>query len=189
MSKPLFTVPHSARFWGLMAVAAGLSFSGVSAADVLTVPGSACTAINPAQSQQMEWRDYGVINRDPSRALFVTCPVTRNRGDFTDDQSRLGAAALVFNADDPGLPAKEISCRFKEFVGGNAVRGRTENMDVASMQQASMVISDWVINDSELSHFQFTCKLPPLTGVSALLTEMHGAEGSTIERELLEAGL
>ncbi len=45
------------------------------------------------------------------------------------------------------------------------------------------------MNDLAASHFQFQCRLPPDTGVAALLTELHGSEGSMIEDSLVELGL
>ena len=158
-------------------------------ADLLTVPGTSCAAINPTQAKQMEFRESGVVNRDPDRDLWMVCPLLRDASENYVDPVYFAAAVIVFNDPEENPSSTEILCTFVERVAANRIRGKTQTVDVPPQKQAAVSVSTWVMNDPTASHFQFKCKLPPDTGVAALLTELHGREGSMIEDSLVELGL
>jgi hypothetical protein len=158
-------------------------------ADVTTVPGTFCAAINPTQAKGMEFRESGVINRDPNRDLWVICPLLRDASEDYADPVYMAAAAIVFNDSEESSFSTEILCTLRELIAANRIRGATQTVDVQPQKQAAVSVSRWVINDPTASHFQFQCRLPPDTGVAALLTELHGSEGSMIEDSLVELGL
>lgn len=157
--------------------------------DVITVPGTTCAAINPSQAKQMEFRESGVVNRDPNRALWVICPLLRDASENYVDPVYFAAAAIVFNDPEENSTSAEILCTLRELVAANRIRGTTQTVDVPPQKQAAFSKSRWLMNDPTASHFQYQCKLPPDTGVASLLTELHGSEGSMIEDSLLELGL
>jgi hypothetical protein len=69
-----------------------LSMYGVEAwaqQSVWTIRSATCEAINQAQSQKMEWRATGLVNRDPSRSLWVLCPVISKFFDSNSQDSFL----------------------------------------------------------------------------------------------------
>ena len=158
-------------------------------ADLLTVPGTSCAAINPTQAKQMEFRESGVVNRDPSRDLWVICPLVRDASENYVDPVYFAAAAIVFNDPEEDSPSTEILCTLRELIAANRIRGATQTVDVPPQKQAAVSVSRWVMNDPTASHFQFQCRLPPDTGVAALLSELHGSEGSMIADSLVELGL
>jgi hypothetical protein len=158
-------------------------------ADVTTVPGTSCAAITPAQAKEMEFRETGVVNRDPSRDLWVVCPLLRDASEDYVNPVYFAAAAILFNDSEEESLSVEIRCSLIERVAANRIRGKTQFVEVPRHKQGAVFVSKWVMNDPTSSHFQFRCKLPPDTGIAALLTELHGKEGSMVEDSLLELGL
>ena len=158
-------------------------------ADVTTAPGTSCAAINPTQAKQMEFRESGIVNRDPNRDLWVICPLLRDASEDYAEPVYLAAAAIVFNDPEENSSSTEILCTLRELIAANRIRGATQTVDVPPQKQAAVSVSNWVMNDQTASHFQFQGRLPPDTGVAALLTELHGSDGSMIEDSILELGL
>ncbi len=78
-------------------------------ADVTTVPGASCAAINPTQAKQMEFRESGVVNRDPNRDLWVICPLLRDASEDYAEPVYLAAAAIVFNDPKRTPPRPKFS--------------------------------------------------------------------------------
>jgi hypothetical protein len=166
-------------------------FSQVAVADVTTTPGTSCSAITPSQAKRMEFREYGIINRDPSLDLWVVCPLLRDATEGYEEPIYFAAASVAFfNPEvDSSSASTEVFCSIREFVGANRIRSGNRTVDIPEQQQAAVFFSRWVMRDPATSHFLFVCKLPPDSGIAALLSEIHGSEGSMIEDSLVDLGL
>ncbi len=137
--------------------------SGASAQSLFTVHASICEAINPAQSQQMEWRETGLVNRDPSRSLWVMCPIPLENlsGEFEDSSISMS----VGNSNSSPI---EIRCILR---AGSMASGRLETFSktvaVGSRDTASFV---WEIFDNSLVAPSIACNLPPNGHVVGTIT-------------------
>lgn len=141
-------------------------------AEVVVTPGTACSAILPAQSELLEWRDVGLLNPTSDRDFFVLCPFERqsiNSDNGDGSQNFWSGAIVVANTSDAETPVN-ISCQLKEFVGGNKVRTSGQSITLGAAGRGAVVWSSRDVSDPDLSNFNASCRLPPGTAASSIIS-------------------
>lgn len=141
--------------------AAGWLLAGIATADSLITGPQACAAVNIAQSERLEWREDGLFNRDPDRALFVVCPFLRS-----PLEARFTGEVRVRN--DSGVRA-EVECAFREIdLAGEQQRVTRRSLSLAPGEAGSLLVDDVALVEAE-SFYSVTCRLPPDTAIVTLI--------------------
>lgn len=141
-------------------------------AEVIVKPGAACSAILPAQSQQLEWRDVGLLNPTTDKDFFVLCPFERESFNSTGDAESLefwSGALIISNLSDSTTPLT-VTCQLKEFVGGKRVRANSESIVLDADSQGALIWRSRRVVDADLSSFNASCRLPPRTAASSIVS-------------------
>ena len=160
------------RALALPIVAALFSVAGL--ADVTVTSGLACNTILPVQSQRAEWREYGVVNKDDKKPLWVICPIERNAmgPDSLYSPEYFSAALATFKLPSQPESSGNVRCILKELIGANRVGASSQTVTVNSGSQEVLGVCD-IEPEDWASSFIFVCELAPGTGVSALMSERH----------------
>ena len=129
---------------------------------IWTIHASTCEAINPAQSQWMEWRETGLVNRDPSRSLWVMCPVMSKFFDSPFQNSYI--AMLVLNDNTQSI---QVNCILR------AIDGNSESL-VSYSQTKTVFPGDatdfaWELENQSILLPSIACNLPPNGVVAGIL--------------------
>ena len=129
---------------------------------VWTIHSSTCEAINPAQSQKMEWRETGLVNNDPSRSLWVMCPVMSKYFNTPSPDSYIGI--VVGNDSSQPMPVNCIlrvldlqSARLKSY----SMKKIVNPGDVGSLE--------WELTDQSIMLPSIACNLPPKGVVAGMV--------------------
>ena len=160
-------------------------FPGIVGADVKVTSGLACNTVLPAQSQRAEWREYGVVNKDEKKPLWVICPLERNAmgSDSIYSPEYFSAALAAFKLPSQPESSANVRCILKELIGANRVGALSQTVIVNSGSQGVLGVCD-IEPEDWASSFIFVCELPPGTGVSALMSERHAYGAPQISVQL-----
>ena len=121
---------------------------------------SLCEAINPAQSQRMEWREAGLINRDPSRSLWVMCPIPiAFYNTFTQD-SYFGIVAG--NNSNQSI---RLDCILRYWVN-QRLTSESQSISISPGGRAEYY---WEVFDTQLVSPAVQCNLPPNASITGLI--------------------
>jgi hypothetical protein len=134
---------------------------------VWTIHSSVCEAINPAQSQKMEWRETGLVNRDPSRPLWVMCPVMSK---FFDSNSQDSSIVITIANDNP--QSIEVNCILRFFEMNKETLTSSSLTQIVS--PGDQVAFFWALRNMSIGLPNIACKLPPngvIVGISADYTD------------------
>ena len=158
-------------------------------ADGSVASGSACNAILPGQSQQLEWRATGLINPSPTRDFFVICPMDRQTllSDGDSASQRFWGGAVVVSALEDAVGESTISCQVREVVGGTRVGTRSETIALAAGEQGILVWTPRAVRDETLSSFHASCRLPPKTAVNTVVSVSSANGDASLLQQLGEA--
>jgi len=121
---------------------------------VWTIHSATCEAINPAQSQKMQWRATGLVNRDPSRSLWVLCPVISK---FFDSNSQDSYISMIVANDNP--QSIKVRCLLRV--------GEANTFTMQSFSNTQTVFPDdavdfsWELENKSIIWPSIACKLPP----------------------------
>jgi hypothetical protein len=121
---------------------------------VWTIHSSVCEAINPAQSQKMEWRETGLVNKDPSRSLWVMCPVISK---FFGGNSQDSSIAIIIANDNP--QSIEVRCILR--VDDGNTRSRQSFSNTKTVFPDGAVDFSWELDNKPFVLPSIACKLPP----------------------------
>jgi hypothetical protein len=172
----------------LWALVYGLACSIPASGEVIVTSGIDCNAVTPLHASRAEWREYGITNKDKKKDLWVSCPLNRLETSFYSVRE-FSSAISIFNLDTGPILNAPVACYLKEMLGAQRVSVKKVQTSVEVGAQGLMGICG-VTPESWSSSFIFVCKLPPETGISALLTESHlpGDENSILQQELSALG-
>ena len=166
------------------------SFSqSFAAGEVVVTAGLECNAVTPLHAKRAEWREYGIINKDTTKDLWVSCPLDRiDASSFSE--RHFSAALSVFNIESSANSTAEISCYLKEMLGSKRVSGNNSIASVDSGQQTILGVCDLEPKDWT-SSFIWVCRLPAGAGISSLMTESHlpGISNSLLAQQLANSGI
>ncbi len=116
-----------------------------------------CEAINPAQSQRMQWRERGLTNTG-STPLWVMCPlITEIDLSRSDPYNTYNLHAIVLRNDSFSVMEIECAFRFFSYSQDNWVNKPLEKVALSSG------ISDSIIFEHDYDAPQsasIACKLP-----------------------------
>jgi hypothetical protein len=145
----------------LLAVFPGLEATAQQS--VWTVHSSVCEAINPAQSQRMEWRETGLVNRDPSRTLWVMCPVMSK---FFNSPYQYSIITLLVANDSS--KSMEVQCILRV--------ADVDTMDIMAYAKTQTVVAGgaidflWEFEDKPFVLPSVACNLPPNGVIAGILS-------------------
>ncbi len=166
-----------------------LSALTLAAGEVVVTAGLECNAVTPLNAKRAEWRQYGIINKDDSKEIWVSCPLDRIDASAFSER-HFSAALSVFNIETDSDSLAEISCYLREILGAKRISGTTLQASLAPGEQNLVGACDIEPTDPA-SAFIFVCKLPPGTGISSLMTETHlpDKRNSLLAQQLENAGI
>ena len=153
------------------AIILSLATKAVASGEVVVTPGVECNAVTPGQATRAEWREYGIVNTDKRRGLWVSCPLARLESTVYS-QRGFTSAISIFNLDNGPILNAPVTCQLKEMVGAQRVGVNKAHGTVESGKQNAMGLCN-LEPTSWASSFIYVCLLPPSTGISALMTESH----------------
>jgi len=122
------------------------------ASDPYSYHSAICEAITPAQSGQMEWRENGLINKDPSRSLWVMCPMPIK----TDDNEDVNFGVALANPSDSVV---DVDCILRIFDEDGGMQSYSHTLRI---QPGQIGVKTWDVND-EAFWPAIQCNLPPNT--------------------------
>lgn len=165
-----------------------LSSPALAAGEVVVTAGLECNAVTPLHAKRAEWREYGVINKDLKKDLWVSCPLDRIEASTYSDR-HFSSALSVFNTYSSASSTATISCYLKEVLGAKRVSGTNIVVDVKAGEQTTLGVCD-LEPKSWASSYIFVCKLPAGSGISSLMTESHlpGESNSLLAQQLAASG-
>lgn len=126
-------------------------------------PGAICSAITPNQSRLFEWRERGLINRNPTLSRWANCPVLRSGSDV-DSAPYFDAQILLFR-EDQAEDAAEVRCVIREYVNGEQVFGDIKSVLLTGDGLSSLGWEGLDLEDPSLSVVSIVCRLPPYVGI------------------------
>ena len=127
---------------------------------------SLCDAINPAQSQMMEWRETGLINRDPNNPLWVMCPIpTAFHNNVTQD-SYFGVVGE--NASNQTV---QLRCILR-YSKNQSIHSESKTISMGPGGRAEFF---WEVHNTQLVGPAVQCELPPNVEILGLI----GGAGDT----------
>jgi hypothetical protein len=127
---------------------------------IVSFHSSICEAITPAQSQMMEWRETGLINRDPNNPLWVMCPIpTAFYDNFTQD-SFFGVVAA-----NESNQTVQLRCILRYGVN-RLMHSESKTMSMGPGGRAEFL---WEIYNTQLVTPAVQCDLPPNVAITGLV--------------------
>jgi hypothetical protein len=121
---------------------------------------SLCEAITPAQSHMMEWRETGLINRDPNMPLWVMCPIPMAFYATSTQDSFFGVIA-----ENASSQTVQLRCILRYLANGSI---RSESM-TRSMGPGERADFFWERYNTELLFSAVQCELPPNVAIVGLV--------------------
>ena len=147
---------------GAMVLASLSLYTTISSSTVYYSAPTTCAAINPAQSESMEWRENGVFNRSETRFLWLVCPTGSVAA-----QPPQRAYRFSIQGHSQSDISTELMCILREVASTSAVRQSiTRTLTLSADGDGAMVWDNVMpaVRDGS-SAFTITCKLPQQTGV------------------------
>ncbi|GAB5415403.1 MAG: hypothetical protein Cons2KO_30060 [Congregibacter sp.] len=139
-------------------------------ADVTVVPGNACNAVLPGQSQQLEWRQNGLINPTTNKDFFVVCPMERISSSTDSGAFTYWGGAIIASASADAAETSSVSCQMREMVGDTRVASRSASVTLAPGETGVMTWSPRRVRDDSLSSYHASCRMPPQTQVNTAIS-------------------
>jgi hypothetical protein len=102
----------------------------------------------------MEWRETGLVNRDPSRSLWVMCPVMSK---FFDSNSQNSIIGIIVGNDNP--QSITVQCILRVFEENRETL--TNYSQTQTVNPDDEVDFFWVLEDKSIALPSIACKLPP----------------------------
>lgn len=120
------------------------------ASDTFSYHSAICEAITPAQSAQMEWRETGLINKDPSNNLWVMCPMPIK----TEDRGDVNFGVAIGNT---GSQTVDVDCILRIFDDDARMKSYSHTLRV---NPGGVQVKTWDI-DEQVFWPAIQCNLPP----------------------------
>jgi hypothetical protein len=127
------------------------------AADTFSYHSAICEAITPAQSAKMEWREDGLINKDPSRSLWVMCPMPIK----TEDREDVNFAVAIGNMSNITV---DVDCILRVYDDDANLKSYSHTLRIDPGQVDS---NSWDI-DEQVFWPAIQCNMPPDTVLRGL---------------------
>jgi hypothetical protein len=141
----------------LVFMTASAFYAQQAAADTFSYHSAICEAITPAQSAQMEWREDGLINKDPSRALWVMCPMPIK----TEDREDVNFAVAIGNTSNKTV---DVDCILRVYDDDANLKSHSHTLRIGAGQVDS---KSWDI-DEQVFWPAIQCNMPPDTVLRGL---------------------
>ncbi|MBE9540486.1 MAG: hypothetical protein IMF06_15495 [Proteobacteria bacterium] len=127
------------------------------ASDTFSYHSAICEAITPAQSAKMEWREAGLINKDPNNSLWVMCPMPIK----VEDHKDVNFGVAIGNS---GNTVVDVDCILRVFNDDGKLKSHSYTLRVGPGEVNSKT---WDIDD-EVFWPAIQCNLPPNTVLRGL---------------------
>ena len=175
---------------GVAPLVAGISMvlSGLVSAEVIVNSGVECNGVTELHKSRAEWRQYGIVNSDQTRDMWVSCPLDRVQGLPASPRNFTSALSLFHRGTQDGREA-QATCYLVEISAAGIVKARSQSLSLKAGQQTMAGFCDAQPRDF-FNSYAFICRLTPGAGISTLMTESHvpGWENSILAEQIGESG-
>lgn len=158
--------------------------SGLVSAEVIVSSGVECNGVTELHKLRAEWRQYGIVNAEETKDMWVSCPLDRVQGLPASPRHFTSALSLFHRGTQDGREA-QAACYLVEISAAGIVKARNQTLLLKAGQQKIIGFCgaeprDW------FNSYAFICRLSPGAGISTLMTESHvpGLENSILAQEL-----
>lgn len=160
--------------------------SGFVSAEVIVTSGVECNGVNEFHKARAEWRQYGIVNKEENKELWVSCPLDRIQG-LPSSPRDFSAALSLFHRGTGDERPESATCYLMEISGYKVVKARNQSVSLPAGEQKVIGFCGAEPRDWS-SSFTFICKLSPGVGISTLMTESHisGLDNSILAQQIEE---
>jgi hypothetical protein len=141
----------------LVFMATSAFYAQQAAADTFSYHSAICEAITPAQSALLEWREDGLINKDPINTLWVMCPMPIK----TEDREDVNFGVSIGNRSDQTV---DVNCILRVYDDDGDQKSYSHTLRINSGRVGS---KSWDV-DEQVFWPAIQCNMPPDTVLRGL---------------------